>query len=505
MESLMKENKLYDASFKGDIQSLNELLREDRLILNHYGRASGLCFNETPLHIAATQGPVNFAKALLQHKPDLINELDSRLRAPLHLASANGQVEMVKLLLDADSDVCLIEDEFGRTPLHLAAMVKGRVEVVNELVRARPEAVMYPLNRMKTVSILHLYVIRNGPKALEQLVEVDHTFLNSQDGEGNTILHKVVALKQLETLEYLISRRTRLVVNLKNGNNLTAMDTIEQMPRDSDTAKIRKLLIKAGDLNAETLVSPLEPNSTQLLHGEVDQINATKMQPVRVIDAKTPSQDVVVKDNKESWMDRKRDAILVTATLIAGMAYQAGSNPPGGVWDENDQMYTNLHGHNVTLRTGKSIMAVNYPRIYIIFWSFNTASFVAALTIVLLLIRGSPHLGTTWCRILRQKLYMWFLTGVIWVMATSMAVTYLFAMLVITPGIQWGSASIIVGCSVIGWLGFVGIVFLVNACPFLVCVIKKVAKSAKRSCRNENEGERQGHGNAGSTICCMSV
>ncbi|KAM7519306.1 hypothetical protein LguiB_018268 [Lonicera macranthoides] len=29
-------------------------------------------------------------------------------------------------------------------------------------------------------------------------MEVDCTFLNSQDGESNTILHKVVALKQLE-------------------------------------------------------------------------------------------------------------------------------------------------------------------------------------------------------------------------------------------------------------------------------------------------------------------
>ncbi|KAM7517497.1 hypothetical protein LguiB_016459 [Lonicera macranthoides] len=161
--------------------------------------------------------------------------------------------------------------------------------------------------------------------------------------------------------------------------------TIEQMPRDSDTTKIRELLIKAGDLNAKPLVSLLEPNTTQLLHGEVDQINATKMQPVSVTDTKTPSQDVIVKDNKESWMDRKRDAILVIATLIAGMAYQAGSNPPGGVWDQNDQIYTNLQGQNVTLRTGKFIMVVNYPRIYIIFWSFNTASFVAALTIILLI------------------------------------------------------------------------------------------------------------------------
>ncbi|KAM7519342.1 hypothetical protein LguiB_018304 [Lonicera macranthoides] len=179
--SLIREKKLYDASFRGDIRSLDELLREDEFALNYYGSSSPFCFNETPLHIAAARGHVDFAKAVLQLKPDLVNELDSRLRSPLHLASANGHLEMVKLLLDAGSDVCLLEDEFGRIPLHLA-MVKGRVKVVNELVRARPEAIMYPLKKMKTITILHLYVIRYGPEALEKLVEVDRTFLNSQDG-----------------------------------------------------------------------------------------------------------------------------------------------------------------------------------------------------------------------------------------------------------------------------------------------------------------------------------
>ncbi|KAM7517501.1 hypothetical protein LguiB_016463 [Lonicera macranthoides] len=459
MESMMRENKLYDASFRGDIRALEELLRQDKLALNHCGSSSGFCFNESPLHIAASRGHVDFAKVLLQHKPDLVNELDSRLRAPLHLASANGRVEMVKLLLNADSDVCLIEDEFGRTPFHLAAMVKGQVEVINELVRARPELVMYPLNRMKTVAILHLYVLRNGPKALDQLVEVDHTFLNSQDGEGNTILHKVVALKQLEILKYL-ANRAQLVMNLKNGNGFTALDIVKQMPRDPQTTKMCKLLLNA----------------------------------------KLSSQDNKMKDNEKSLLEKKRDAMLIAATVIAGMAYQAGLDPPGGVWDQNYQTTLNIQGKNLTFLTGRSIMAVNYPREYCLFWAFNTMSFVASLSIVLLLIHGSPSMGTTWFRVLKQKVFMQFLTVVIWVVATTMSLTYFVAMLTITPcnAIKFnidnlgfkvegrGTGDIII-FSVLAWLGLVCIVFIMNAAHFFGCIIVKVVTCINRSGRNANE------------------
>ncbi|KAM7515693.1 hypothetical protein LguiA_005276 [Lonicera macranthoides] len=104
---------------------------------------------------------------------------------------------MVKFLATSDPNICFTEDEDGWTPLHLAAK-KGRVEVVNELVQARPEVMMYPLNPATAISITHSYVLCNGLEALKHLVEADHDLLNNQDGDGNTILHKVTAIKQTE-------------------------------------------------------------------------------------------------------------------------------------------------------------------------------------------------------------------------------------------------------------------------------------------------------------------
>ncbi|KAM7519335.1 hypothetical protein LguiB_018297 [Lonicera macranthoides] len=469
--SLMREKKLYDASFRGDIQSLDELLKEDEHVLNYYERPSPFRFNETPLHIAATRGHVDFAKALLQRRPNLVSELDSRLRSPLHSASANGHVEMVKLLLKADADVCLMEDKFGRTPLHLAAMDKGRVEVVNELVQTRPEAIMYPLNKAKTITILHLYVIRSGMKALDQLLEVDHTFLNSQDGEGNTILHNVVALKQWETMKHLVLK-PQLAVDLKNANGFTASDLIKQMPEDpknTENIEMRKLLLKT-----EFSKSFSHCNNTY--------------------------------NKNENLLEHKRDAILVAATVIASMTFQGAMNPPGGVWQENKSSYINKYGYQVnrTIVAGTSVMATNYSDYYTVYEVFNAASFVAAIITVLLLISGSPTFGTTWFHFMRQKIFMWFLTGIIWIIMITMVITYVIVMVATAPR-DYPSVVNIGGCSVLALVGLIFIVFLVYICRLIIYIIWRVKKCRERSRGNADEEKRQGHSNTNNTTCCMSA
>ena len=131
-----RENRLYEASMNGNVNSLKQLMEEDPLAL---ARASVTCFNETLLHIAAMLGHVDFAKAILNHKPDMAMAIDFQGRSPLHLAAANGYNQIVNILLLCHPNACIIRDEDGRMPLHLAVM-KGQVEVIRELVTAWPEA-----------------------------------------------------------------------------------------------------------------------------------------------------------------------------------------------------------------------------------------------------------------------------------------------------------------------------------------------------------------------------
>ena len=128
-----REKRVYEASVTGNVSLLKQLMAEDPPT---HARAAVTCFNETPLHVAAMLGHLDFTKYLLTQKPDMTMAVDSRGRSPLHLASANGYDELVSILLLANSDACLIRDEDGRTPLHLVVM-KGQVEVVRKLFSAR--------------------------------------------------------------------------------------------------------------------------------------------------------------------------------------------------------------------------------------------------------------------------------------------------------------------------------------------------------------------------------
>ncbi|GFY93978.1 hypothetical protein Acr_09g0004240 [Actinidia rufa] len=381
-ERVMRERVLYEVSLNGNVESLNELLQQDRLTL---ARVSLTCFNETPLHIAAMQGHVDFAKALLSHKPDLVTELDSHGRSPLHLASANGYVEIVKLLLAEDTSACTIRDEDGRTPLHLAAM-KGRVEIVTELAEAKREVTRFVLDRGETV--LHLCVVYTRLEALKVLVGMNTMAdcVNVKDDDGNTILHIATMLKQVETVKYLL-RTTAVKVNEVNGNSITALDIIQHMPRDLKAVEIQELLVTAGGIRAKRIPASMTTAATT-----TEQcLAALAPQPPSVtaeapISAQPPQQalDNLLKHLKaqDHQLKRKHDSLMVVATLIAAMAFQAGLSPPGGLWQE-DKLDPETQ---VPIReAGKSIIGDQEPYLYKAFWIPNTLSFVASLSIIFLL------------------------------------------------------------------------------------------------------------------------
>lgn len=188
------ERRIYEAAVEGSVISLLNLLQEDALLLD---RIMVGCYAETPLHVASMLGHREFVQEILNRKPELAGELDSRKSSPLHLAAAKGYLDIVKMLVSINPEMCLVGDRDGRNPLHIAA-IKGHVNVLRELVQARPQAARILMDRGET--ILHVCVRYNQLESMKFLVETmnDHEFVNFKDDDGNSILHLAVADKQVE-------------------------------------------------------------------------------------------------------------------------------------------------------------------------------------------------------------------------------------------------------------------------------------------------------------------
>uniref|UniRef100_A0A803LBL0 PGG domain-containing protein n=2 Tax=Chenopodium quinoa TaxID=63459 RepID=A0A803LBL0_CHEQI len=161
--------------------------------------------------------------------------------------------------------------------------------------------------------------------------------------------------------------------NAINTNGLTAMDMYFQTKRDAHDGGIWLALRRAKVLKAKKLLKP--------------------------------------KKSSRDWLDKQRTALMVVSSLIATMAFKAGINPPGGVWQDNE------NGH----KEGTSIMArveqgqQHNQGIYDAFLISNTIGLVSSLTVIVLLISGLPCM----------RLVMGLLMLTMWIAVTATTVTYI--------------------------------------------------------------------------------
>ncbi|CAI9285394.1 unnamed protein product [Lactuca saligna] len=424
MERMQK--RLYDASVEGNLTVLIMLLQEDPLILD---RVTLNRYGDMPLHIASMLGHTEFVKEILARKPLLAMEPDLQRRLPLHIASAKGHVELVRALLSASTETCLACDCDGNNPLHLAA-IKGRSDVVKELVQARPHAARAIVQQE---TILHLCVNHNQSEILKFLIETtgDDEFVSFKDSQGNNILHLAVVYRQTETINFLLLSTT-IQVNEENSSGETPMDILGQGPKDLKYQQILQSLTRAGAVEAK--IGNLFRQDPQSSRNEIgvdglDDYNKRQASPFYLKETSKNSDD---------WLDKKRNTLMVMASLIATMAFQAGSNPPGGVWQEGTREDPNI-------KAGYAIMATTHPLEYQIFLVCNTVGFVSSLSIILLLISGLPFL--------KHRFFLWILMVIMWIAATSMSATYSIFIWLLSPKAESNTFRNVVICIVLVWIG----------------------------------------------------
>ncbi|XP_058184547.1 ankyrin repeat-containing protein BDA1-like [Rhododendron vialii] len=411
------EQRLCEAAIRGHVESLPEIRREDALILDKIVVG---CFNgKSPLHIATSCGKAPFVNELLRLKPELAEVLDSDRRSALHLASAKGHAEIVKALANVSPDMCLLRDRDGNIPLHIAA-AKGKVDALDCLLRTCRRSARVRLDRDGS-TVLHLCVKHDKLNTLKLLLELmrGEEFVNAKDNDGNTILHLAVLDQQLEIIMHVL-KNSKIDVNAKNASGHTALDILFLADEGSESKDLDR---KIEDFLREAKAK----RAKDLVHSD--------------------------------WLTKKRDALMIVASLIATMAFQAGVNPPGGVWQGD------LKEH----KAGEAVMASNFANKYLYFLRSNTIGFVASLSTILLLISGLPF---------KRKGFMWILVMIMWLAITSMAFSYAFANIVITPKKDRDSLSKTITIAVIVWCGVMALNLLV---PMVRCITGFLKERRRRT------------------------
>ncbi|XWS26638.1 hypothetical protein CRYUN_Cryun26dG0047900 [Craigia yunnanensis] len=472
------EKRLLDAAMEGDIKSLQELLQEDLLILH---RSIVSCVSETPLHVSSMLGHAIFVQELLNLNPELASELDSQGCSSLHLASAKGHVEIVKELVKVDPQMCMVRNQDGRTPLHLAA-IKGRVKVVRELVQASPESARVMTERDETA--LHLCVGSNRLVCLKSLVEEirkddEDELVNRKDCDGNSMLHIAVGKKQIEIIKFLLTI-PGLDINAINKNGFTVLDTLIQSPRDLRDMEIECILRDVGVLSSKDLhiIAP------EWVPSPVKVPQITKSLVSHASTEESNSRKPMIKHKHTDWLGRKRSALMVVASLIATVAFQAAITPPGGVWQADETVDENGNPLEHPRKAGTAVMAYSQDIEYGQFMIFNTLAFLASLSIILLLVSGLP---------IKRRRWMWIQMIIMWIAITAQVITYFISLRYMSPDSAAGMLRDVTEISVLAWLCLMGIVFIGNVVRMNLWVLRKYGfikeKEQKPSAEVDNDEE----------------
>ncbi|KAL4289985.1 hypothetical protein GQ457_14G023370 [Hibiscus cannabinus] len=146
---LAMDERMREAAQTGSIDALYQLIKEDPCVLE---RIDSIPFLDTPLHVAACAGRVDFMMEMMNLKPSFATRLNQDGSSPLHLALRNNRIQAVLRLLKFDRGLVRVKGREGLTPLHHVVQT-GDVDLMVKFLEACPEAIEDVTVRDETLSV----------------------------------------------------------------------------------------------------------------------------------------------------------------------------------------------------------------------------------------------------------------------------------------------------------------------------------------------------------------
>ncbi|XWS07814.1 hypothetical protein CRYUN_Cryun41cG0023100 [Craigia yunnanensis] len=332
------DESLRQAALAGNVSDLYRLIQRDGNVLR---RIDEVEFTDTPLHVAADAGCIDFAMEIMSLKPSFARKLNQEGLSPIHLAVEKGHPELVLNLMENAKDLVRVKGKKGETPLHYVVTREANSEVIllTRFLEDCPESIRDVTTENQTA--LHIAVRNNKEEALKiickMLGKTDYCqdVVNQKDRNGDTALHVAVRHNRHEMIKLLL--KCKADKHATNQAGSTAFD----VAHDGESIRIlRGFFI---------------PRVSTFIYKSQKQI-------VKFV---TKASSVIFHD-MDNISSEDRNAVLVILALLLTVTFQASLTPPGSVWQSDGSSNSTVTEANVERVPGESVMdQTNFLQFYI--------------------------------------------------------------------------------------------------------------------------------------------
>ncbi|MBX2822771.1 MAG: ankyrin repeat domain-containing protein [Rhodothermaceae bacterium] len=219
----MANHPIFTRVFHGDVDAVKELLDHDASLVSIRDAK-----NLTPLHVAASRGQSRVVELLLDYGSDVNGPTLSGNWTPIVFASYRGHLDTVRVLIDKGAAV----QSDGGNPIHYAGQRKHK-NICQLLIQ---HGAIDDRITTTDIDILSLFRATNSFdfNAVEQILSRNGKIINSQDIEGQTVLHHACRNGDTNTVKVL----------LKHGADNTIVDHNKQSPADEAQKHKQHTIIK---------------------------------------------------------------------------------------------------------------------------------------------------------------------------------------------------------------------------------------------------------------------
>ncbi|MFQ6646891.1 hypothetical protein Gotur_020586, partial [Gossypium turneri] len=300
----MDEN-LRKAARTGKVNELYRVIQRNGNVLR---RVDDVEFMETPLHIAAEEGCIEFAMEMMNLKPSFARKLNHQGLSPLHIAVRKGHKEMALRFLEIDKHLVRVRGKKGKTPLHYLCKAGNQLGLLDTFLEASPDYLQDVTIENRTA--LHIAIQNNRLDVLQLLIRTlkrkDYLWevVNRKDKDGNTALHIATIHNQPKVLKLLLNCKAD-----KHATNQVGLTALGVAQRHNNRENITIL---------QGCFIPIVSNFKRKLEKQI-VMYVTKA-------------SLLIFQNMDDISADDSNALLVILGLLLTATYQATLSPPGGVW-----------------------------------------------------------------------------------------------------------------------------------------------------------------------------